>query len=165
MAQSKTNRLILTALLSSMICVCTLVIQIPLPGSGYANLGDGVLLASACLLSPAYAAAAAGIGSVLADILSGYMIYAPGTLLVKSAMGWMVSALCRRYMAKTTIAAVGIFALAELIMTAGYLLYDAFVLSYGMGALASVPGNLLQGAVGMAAGLMLNSVSRTLHKR
>jgi hypothetical protein len=35
-------------------------------------------------------------------------------------------------------------------MVAGYFIYECFVLSYGIGALASVAGNILQGICGIA---------------
>ena len=45
--------------------------------------------------------------------------------------------------------------LCELFMVAGYLLYESLLLSYGAGALASVPANLAQGAVGVVIGMAL----------
>ena len=64
----------------------TLVIQVPSPMNGYVNLGDCGVLLSAWILGPWYGGAAAGIGSMLADIFSGYAHYAPGTLAIKLSM-------------------------------------------------------------------------------
>ncbi len=164
MSYSKVLPLVRAAVMAALICVATMVIQIPLGIGGYVNLGDGILLVSAGLFSPGYAVAAACIGSALADLLSGYMLYAPATLLIKGGMAWIVSSVLAKRVqtrrAKTAGTATGLLAYmaAELLMIAGYFFYDAIVLSYGMGAWASVPGNLIQGSVGVGVALLLASV-------
>ena len=47
MKNKKLLRLVLTALFMAMICVATLVIQIPLPAHGYLNAGDAIVLLGA----------------------------------------------------------------------------------------------------------------------
>ena len=49
-------------------------------------------------------------------------------------------------------------AAAELLMVAGYFGYASLLLGKGLAAAASIPGNLVQGAAGLAAGLMLMAV-------
>ena len=49
---------------------------------GYVNLGDCAVPLSAWILGPVYGGVAAGVGSMLADLLSGYAHYAPGTFLI-----------------------------------------------------------------------------------
>lgn len=69
MKGSSTFRIVLTALFAALICVATMLVQIPIPATGgYANLGDGVILICAFLMHPLYAVIAAGLGSFLADI-------------------------------------------------------------------------------------------------
>ena len=48
--------------------------------------------------------------------------------------------------------------LAEAIMVLGYFLFESLILSNGLAALSSVPGNLIQGAAGMVASLVLYAV-------
>ena len=48
-----------------------MLIQIPIP-LGYAHLGDSVILITAYLFGPVVGALAGGIGSAMADILTGY---------------------------------------------------------------------------------------------
>ena len=83
MTDRKLHQLVLGALFAALCTVMTLVIQVPSPMQGYVNLGDCAVLLSAWILGPFYGAGAAGIGSMLADLLSGYAHYAPGTLLIK----------------------------------------------------------------------------------
>ena len=82
-------RLVMTGVLMALACVATMVIQIPSPTHGYMNLGDCVVLLSGCLLGPVYGAVAGGVGSALADLLSGYAVYVPGTLVIKAVMAYL----------------------------------------------------------------------------
>ena len=70
MNDKKIRKLVLAALLAALVCVATMVVQIPSPMQGYVNLGDCAVLISAWMLGPLYGGAAAGIGSALADLLS-----------------------------------------------------------------------------------------------
>mgnify|MGYP002565466613 CR=1 FL=1 len=79
MNDKKIRKLVLAALLAALVCVATMVVQIPSPMQGYVNLGDCFVLLSGWLLGPWYGFAAGGIGSMLADIFLGYGHYAPGT--------------------------------------------------------------------------------------
>ena len=92
MNNNRTLSLVLTSVFAALICVCTLMVQIPIPATGgYANPGDGVLLLAAGLLPLPLSAAAAAIGSMLADVITGYMLYAPATFIIKGGM----ALLCR----------------------------------------------------------------------
>lgn len=153
-------RLILTAMFASMVCVSTLCIQISSPMGGYINLGDALVLISAFLLGPIYGAAAAGIGSALADLITGYAYYAPGTLVIKALVAIVAAVLLRplnRHCGKLaqplrlSLAAIP----AELCMVLGYLAYAWICLSHGSSAVASVPGNLVQAAAGIAIAAFL----------
>ena len=72
MNDKKIRKLVLAALLAALVCVATMVVQIPSPMQGYVNLGDCFVLLSGWLLGPWYGFAAGGIGSMLADIFLGY---------------------------------------------------------------------------------------------
>ena len=80
----KVKKLVLSALMAALVYVATSIIQIPSPMSGYVNLGDCFVLLSGWLLGPWYGGAAAGIGSMLVDLLGVYAHYAPGTLVIKA---------------------------------------------------------------------------------
>ena len=69
MKDQKVKKLVLSALMAALVYVATSIIQIPSPMSGYVNLGDCFVLLSGWLLGPWYGGAAAGIGSMLVDLL------------------------------------------------------------------------------------------------
>ena len=91
---------------------------------------------------------------MLTDLLNGYAHYAPGTLVIK-ALDAIVAALIVKALGRKPYAyAVGGL-VGEIIMVAGYFGYAALLLGKGIGAAASIPGNLVQGAMGLVIGLVL----------
>ena len=149
----KTRKYVQAALLAALCCVATLIIQVPSPMNGYVNLGDGFVLLSAFLLGPIYGGAAAGIGSMLADLVSGYGVYAPATFIIKFLM-----AFCAGYILKIknngiTRIASGIA--AEIIMILGYFGFAALLMGEGFGAAASIPGNAMQAVAGIVVSCVL----------
>ncbi|MDY5942933.1 MAG: ECF transporter S component [Oscillospiraceae bacterium] len=157
MDDKKLRKLVLSALLAALCCVATMVVQIPSPMQGYVNLGDCFVLLSGWMLGPWYGFAAGGIGSMLADVLLGYAHYAPGTLVIKGLMAMTAALILRRMNGSSAGRVLGGVA-AELLMVAGYFGYASLLLGKGLAAAASIPGNLVQGAAGLAAGLMLMAV-------
>lgn len=155
MTDQKLRKLVMAALFAALTTVMTMVIRIPSPMSGYVNLGDCAVLLSAWILGPGLGCAAAGIGSMLADLL-GYPLYAPGTLVVKGLMALAAGLLFRRLRRgelprPPALLASG--AVGEVVMVAGYFLYEAapVPVGLGLGALANVPFNLVQGVFGLVS--------------
>ena len=144
-------RLVMTGVLMALACVATMVIQVPSPTHGYMNLGDCVVLLSGCLLGPVYGAVAGGVGSALADLLSGYAVYVPGTLAIKAIMAALVGVLYRRGRKLLPVWAL----LAELVMIVGYWLYDGFLMGSLAGSAAGIPSNIIQGVFGGVCGAAL----------
>lgn len=154
MSDRKLHKLVLGALFAALCTIMTLVIQVPTPMQGYVNLGDCGVLLSAWILGPLYGAGAAGIGSMLADLLSGYAHYAPGTLLIKLAMAAVAGLLfegIKRHTHSALPAQLVSAAAAEAIMVVGYFGYAGLLLGNGLAAAASIPGNVVQGIFGLAA--------------
>ena len=170
MTNKAIRTLVLAALFAALTCVATMVIQIPSPMNGFVNLGDCFVLLAGWVLGPLYGSLAAGIGSALADMFTGYMHYAPGTFLIKAVMAliaWAVAkALIARFSGKRTLCKGISAVLAELFMVVGYYLYAGLLLGKGLGALgaaASIPGNLVQGAVGAIVAVLLSHIIDRYH--
>ena len=128
--------------MAAMVCIATMIIKIPSPMKGYLNIGDGIVLLCGWMLGPGYGFLAAGLGSALADVCSGYIIYAPATFLVKGAMALVAFAfhklLCKR-IGKLPSQMVG-GVLAETVMVLGYYVFEGFM--YGFVASAvNIPAN------------------------
>jgi len=131
---------------------CTLKIPVPLvAGGAYINLGDAVIYLTAALLGGPLAAAAAAIGSALADITVGATVYAAATFFIKGLMGLTVGLMSH---GKSFARFVTACAAGGLIMAAGYGLYELAVFGAEY-AFASLPFNLIQWAGGVAAAAAL----------
>ncbi len=157
----KTKNLISAALFAAIICVATYIVQIPMPATGgYVNLGDCFVLTAGIMLGAGYGAIAAGLGSALADMLAGYMQYAPATFIIKALMAvaayFIYVSLNKLFNSKHKIIAKTVAVIAaEAIMVLGYFGYEAVILGYGIAAAGSVLGNVTQGAVGAIAAVAL----------
>lgn len=158
MQHAKLQKMVQAAMFAALTYVATNVIHIPMPATGgYINLGDCMVLLGAFLLGPVYGAAAGGIGSMLADLLLGYLSYVPGTLVIKGAMAFCAALLFRTVKEKTGTVAATVFSgiAAECIMVLGYFAYESLLLGYGLAAAASIPGNAVQGVFGLAISTVL----------
>ena len=154
MRNQRVTKLVYTALFTALTCVATMVIQIPSPMNGYLNLGDAFVLLSAWFLGPVYGLFAGGVGSMLADLLSGYAYYAPGTLIIKGLMAFVAAVLFRTLRGRDRgrgLAEVVSGVLAECVMVTGYFAYALLLLGKGLAAAGSIPGNLIQAGVGVIA--------------
>jgi len=75
----------------------TVAVQIYQPATGgYFNLGETVIYAAALTTTPLIAGIAGGVGAALADLTTGYAIFAPGTLVIKFVEGFVAAKLSRR---------------------------------------------------------------------
>ena len=164
MTDSKIRKLVLAALMAALCTIMTMVIQVPSPMQGYVNLGDCAVLMSAWVLGPLYGGAAAGIGSALADLLSGYAHYVPGTFAIKLVMA-VAAALIFRAATKKGLSASSVLlgqivggVVAEVIMVLGYFAYASLWLGKGLAAAASIPGNIVQGVCGLVAATVVYTV-------
>ena len=149
--------LVMAALFAALICAATMVVAIPLPASGYANLGDCVVILAGCLLGPLWGAAAAGIGSALADVLVGFAVYAPATFIIKALMAmaaYAVFTALSKNESHILLAAIIMVVTAEIIMIGGYFLYDWLILDQ-TAAIIGVWGNFVQATVSAVAAAFL----------
>ena len=160
---SKTKRIVITALMAAMVCVATMIIKIPSPMKGYLNIGDCIVLLCGWLLSTGYGFVAAGLGSALADMFSGYITYAPATFLIKGSMA-LIAFACFKLMNKRLgrlpsqiIGAV----LAEIVMVFGYFVFEGFMYGFVPSAV-NIPANAVQGAAGLILGIILVKVFERL---
>ena len=154
------------ALFAALCCIGTLVITIPLP-NGYFNTGDIFVLLSGWCLGPVYGSIAAAIGSALADIISGYSLYAPATFLIKGInafIAYIVYFFLKRYIQKekVDILSRAISAICgEAWMILGYFLFE--MLLYGIGgASIALLGNLTQGICCAIGALLLIATLRSI---
>lgn len=160
--KDKILKICVSAMFAALICVATLLIQVPAPNGGFLNFGDCFILIACWILGPVYGFAAGGIGSAIADLIS-YPIYAPGTFVIKGLIAVVASLVAHAFIKKNEkLWLVGHITGAiagECVMISGYTLYDAVFMKLGFaGALVNMPFNLLQGGFGAVLGVVLVQV-------
>lgn len=158
MKEMNTKAMTRLGVLIALTTVMTMVIHIPTIGTnGYLNLGDMVVFLSAMMLGRKGGFIVGGFGSALADLLLGYTHYIPITFIVKGLEGYIAGVILdtklgkRKPIIATTI--------GGLWMALGYYLAEIFM--YGpKAALASVPGNIMQGLFGAVSAVLLFAALR-----
>lgn len=159
MDNNKTRKIVLAAMFAALCCVATMIIKIPSPLKGYLNLGDCIVLLSGFMLSPVYSFLAAGIGSALADVFSGYIVYAPATFIIKGVMA-LIAYYGFKFMqnkAGTTPSRIISGIAAEIVMVLGYFVFEGFMYGFIPSAV-NIPANAVQGAAGIILGVILAKI-------
>ena len=144
------KKTVYAGLFTAIIFIATFFIKIPVY-TGYVNFGDCFVILSAIFLGPLYGGFASGIGSALADVFSGYTIYAPATFIIKALMA-VIAYFTYKKFKKTGAFLCAVF--AEIIMVTGYFLFETAIYGLGVGTL-DILWNAVQGAVGAIASVIL----------
>lgn len=147
------RKLVIAALLASLACVATMIIQVPNGIGGYFNLGDCVVLLCGWLLGPVYGAFAAGIGPALADLFSAYIPYVPATFVIKALMA-VIAYYVAKAIANGILGTIISGICAEILMVLGYFIFESFLYGVGTAAAGVIP-NILQGLVGIVCAFFL----------
>ena len=111
------------------------------------------------ILVPGYGFLAAGLGSALADVFSGYVIYAPATFAIKGLMALVAFATFRLWskrIGKLPSRLLG-GVLAEIVMVMGYFVFEGFMYGFIPSAV-NIPTNAVQGVAGLLLGIVLVKV-------
>lgn len=87
----------LTAAFMAMVFLSTSLFYIALVSStGFFNIGEAFVYLAALIGGPIVGALAGGIGAAMADMILGYGVFAPGTLIFKGMEGFTVGFLYQR---------------------------------------------------------------------
>jgi len=134
----------ISAMFAALVFVATFLVKVPLP-VGYVHIGDGIVFLASALLPLPYAMVASAVGVGLADLCAGYAIYIPITVIIRILTVLFFS---RK---KQMLSWHNIIALAAAIVlcAVGYWAFEAiFVYESGIAALAGLPFNIAQSALG-----------------
>lgn len=142
----KIFKMSVTAMFTAMIFVLTRFVQIPV-ATGYVHLGDALVYIAASFIGGPWALFAAAVGEALADLTSGWVTYAPITLIVKLLIALPFVSVSKKSN-KILTPMTALFTIpAGAITIIGYFIGDLIIdKSY---AVVNIPGNAVQ-AVGSA---------------
>lgn len=175
MNTNSTKKWVVGALFAALTFICTMIIKFPTPTGGYIHPGDGMVLLCGIVLGPGMGALAAGIGSMLSDLLGGYMVWVPATFIIK-ALTAMVAALLFRgtknllagNKGAATVRVIIGGIIGEAIMVFGYFLFEIGLNAASNGGFTSaaiaggiaysaagIPANIVQGVTGIVIACIL----------
>lgn len=143
MGNKNVRNICITALLTALTALCTAYISVPMPSSaGYVHFGDAIIMISACLLDFPYALFVGALGGAVADLITGFAVYAPYTIVIKLLLAFCYSSKKEKIVNTRNI--IG-FAPSIVITVGGYYLAEVMISGNWISPIAAtVPGNLIQ---------------------
>lgn len=149
-----TKELCMQGLLVALVTISTMIFQIPVSATqGYIHLGDSMILLIGVFFGARYGMVAGGVGSALADLLSGYAHWALFTLIIKGIMGYLIGKIAsfseknqKFFTTRNMLASVS----GIIWMVFGYFIAGGILKSSFAVAAVSIPENLVQGFAGLA---------------
>ena len=127
---------------------------VPVPG-GHLYMNDIIICTAAILMDPTAAFAVGGVGAFLGDLLF-YPAPMFVSLVTHGLQAVVISLFSHRVLKKHPVLASGIgVAVGAVIMVVGYSLGRAYIYSTPEYALAKLPYQILQAAVGAVAGMLI----------
>ena len=150
----KTLDLIMTSMLVALVFLSTFFLNIKLPISvngGLVHLGTGMLFIASILFGPKKGALAGAIGMGLFDLVGGWLLWAPITIVARGLQGFIVGKISWSNGRKGSSLALNVTATIVSIPFMIAVYYFGEVILYGnwIVPLTSIPGDLLQNALGM----------------
>ena len=141
-----------SALGMALVCLLTMVVHIPLPAEGYAHLGNFPIFLFAAFFGPFTGFLAGGVGSAMADILSGFGHWALPTLIIKGMMGVLIGLIAKNKQCTIKMGSARTFlaCFAGLIeMIVGYTIAGAIMSGNIITGIAAIPGYIGEGVLGI----------------
>ncbi|MGM9578603.1 MAG: ECF transporter S component [Evtepia sp.] len=148
------KELAITAICIVLVYVFTAVVNVKLPiaaAGGLIHLGNVPLFIAAILFGKRTGMIAGGIGMGLFDLLSGWTLWAPFTLVIVGIMGLVVGMVTEKK--KSFPRYILAMILACIIKIVGYYIAEGIIYGNWVAPAASIPGNLVQ--IGVAAVITL----------
>lgn len=143
---NNTKKVAFTGVFAAMVFVTTFFIKVPV-ASGYVHFGDALIYLGAGIIGGPWAMVAGALGAGLADLIGGYAIYAPATIIIKALIVLPFMLAYKNNDKLFSIKSALMTVPAGVITVGGYFLADMIIdKSY---AVVDIPGNVIQ-AVGSA---------------
>ena len=153
---SSVQFLTITAAFVALTYIFTAFINVKLPiaaNGGLIHLGNVPLFIGAIIFGKKTGAIAGGVGMGLFDLLSGWTLWAPFTLVIVGLMGFTVGKLTEDEKHQNFKWYVIAIAAACVIKVVGYYIAEVVIYGNPLSPVASIPGNLVQ--IGVAAVITL----------
>ena len=151
MKNEKTRLLCLSGIFTALVFVFTAYFHIP-SHTGYTHIGDGFIYLAACLLPLPYPVFVGAVGALLADCLTGFAVWAPGSVVIKAVAVLFFSRKCGKIITLRNILAL---IPAWAVCIGGYYLYESLITGNFIAPLSGIPGYIVQSALSSALFILL----------
>ena len=140
MKNKHTRLMCIAGVFTALVFVVTAYLHIP-TNNGYIHVGDGLIYLAACILPWQYAMAVGAGGAFLADCLTGFAIWAPGSVVIKAVTALLFTNKGKKMMSlRNWLALIP----ATIICAGGYYLYESLLYSNFVAPLTGIPASLTQ---------------------
>ncbi|MBE6634263.1 MAG: TIGR04002 family protein [Ruminococcaceae bacterium] len=140
MHSKRIRSMCIAGVFTALVFVVTAYLHIP-TSNGYIHVGDGLIYLSACILPWPYAVAVGAGGAFFADCLTGFAIWAPGSVVIKAVTALLFTSKGKKMMSlRNWLALVP----AAVVCAGGYYLYESLLYGNFIAPLASIPASLTQ---------------------
>lgn len=152
--RQKTLSITITAMLISLVFIATVFLNIKLPikaNGGLVHLGTAMLFIASILFGPKKGAIAGAAGMGLFDVVGGWLIWAPITIVARGVQGFIVGKIAWAKGRKGDNLTLNIVAMviSMPIMMAIYYMGEVILYSNWVAPLASIPGDIVQNMLGL----------------
>ena len=165
MKKDRLKRMCLAGIFTAVVFVFTAYLHIP-SHTGYTHVGDGFIYLAACLLPTPYAMFVGAGGALLADCLTGFAIWAPGSVIIKAVAVLFFSRKNKKIVCWRNVLAL---IPASVLCIGGYYLYEALITGNFIAPLSGIPGYITQSVLSsilfIVLGLAMDKlkIKQTLH--
>ena len=142
----------LLAVLIALTTVFTLSVRVPTPARGYVNFSDVAITFSALAFGPWVGAIVGGVGTAIADLVGGYPVYAPISLIVHGLQGLVIGLI--GYRQRSVWMLILAWLAGAVVMVVGYLIGGIPIVGLATSAL-DIPANAFQALLGGLVGIPL----------
>ena len=140
MKNKKVQLMCITGVFTALVFVVTAYLHIP-TNNGYIHVGDGLIYLAACLLPWPYAMVVGAGGAFLADCLTGFAVWAPGSVIIKSLSVLLFSSKENKILnLRNSLAVLP----ATIVCAGGYYLYESLIYGNFVSPLAGIPASVTQ---------------------
>ena len=159
MKDQKIRLMCIAGIFTAIVFVFTAYLHIP-SHTGYTHVGDGFIYLAACMLPLPYAMFVGAGGALLADCLTGYAIWAPGSIIIKTVAVLFFSRKSARIISIRNLLAL---IPAWVVCIGGYYLYEALITGNFVAPLSGIPGYITQSVLSsilfVVAGLAMDKLN------
>ena len=140
MKNKKVQLMCITGVFTALVFVVTAYLHIP-TNNGYIHVGDGLIYLAACLLPWPYAMVVGAGGAFLADCLTGFAVWAPGSVIIKALTVLLFSSKKDKVInLRNSLAVLP----ATIVCAGGYYLYESLIYGNFVSPLAGIPASVTQ---------------------